>query len=310
MQIIADVLTSVKVGDPTVYRNLTVFPLFGDSATAAEYLTLDEALEQKCAVITEVSESGSVPELKFINSGTRSVFLLDGEELIGAKQNRVLNLSIMVAGGKTIVIPVSCVEAGRWNHRSRHFSSAPRAQYAEGRAMKMAQVSASMRSTGKRRSDQMEVWDSISAKSASFAVASDTSAMSDIYEKEGTRLEDYVKSFSVKAGQTGALFAIGGRRVGLELFDSGDTLKKLSAKLLRSYGLDALDHAMSKPSGKEANCTTAEADAFLKNISDAKKEEFAAVGEGVDIRLSGPKLTGAALAVDDRIIHLSAFLSA
>ena len=140
MQIIADVLTSVKVGDPTVYRNLTVFPLFGDSATAAEYLTLDEALEQKCAVITEVSESGSVPELKFINSGTRSVFLLDGEELIGAKQNRVLNLSIMVAGGKTIVIPVSCVEAGRWSHRSRHFSSAPRAQYAEGRAMKMAQV--------------------------------------------------------------------------------------------------------------------------------------------------------------------------
>ena len=310
MQKIVDALTGVRIGDPMVFGNLTVFPLFGKSAAAADYLTLDEALEKKCAEITEVSEGGIVPELKFINSGDQNVFLLDGEELIGAKQNRILNLSILVAAGKTIIIPVSCVEAGRWSRRSRGFSSSSSAHYAEGRAHKMAQVSASMLSTGKRSSNQSDVWESISVKSARLGVLSETSAMSDIFEKEAVRLEDYVKSFSPQAKQSGSLFAIGGRVMGMELFDSADTLKKLNAKLLRSYGLDALDRSISKPSEKGIPCTPAEADAFLKGLSEAKGEEFPAVGEGVDIRLSGQNLTGAALAVGDRVIHLCAFLKA
>ncbi len=56
----------------------------------SEYLTLDEALAAKTATVTEVSESGSVPELYFQNEGDLPVLLLDGEELVGAKQNRVL----------------------------------------------------------------------------------------------------------------------------------------------------------------------------------------------------------------------------
>lgn len=304
---IADAAASYRLGEPMVYRNLTVFPLFGSRVLAADYITLDEALEQKCSMVTEVSESGSVPELKFVNSGTRRIFLLDGEQLIGAKQNRILNLSILVAAGKTLIIPVSCVEAGRWRHRTSHFDSAKSLHYAKGRASKMAQVSASMRSTGQRRSDQAEVWKDISEKSARFMVASETSAMNDIYEHESTGLEDYVGSFPVLEGQAGAVFAIGARVVGLELFDSAETLRKLFPKLLRSYGLDALDYARSKPSEKETQCTLAEADAFLKRVSNAEGKEFPAIGEGRDIRLSDRNLTGAALAADDRIIHLSAF---
>jgi len=152
MRQIADQVHSVKIGAPKTFKNMTVFPLMGGQAIAADYNTLDEALAQKLAAIAEVSEGGSVPELKFVNSGDKKVFLLDGEELVGAKQNRALNLSIMVPVGKTLVVPVSCVEAGRWHHRSREFASAPRAQYAEGRAKKMAWVSESMKASGRRAS--------------------------------------------------------------------------------------------------------------------------------------------------------------
>jgi hypothetical protein len=79
MKQIVDQALGVKIGAPTTFKNMTVFPLIGGQGTAADYLTLDEALAQKLAAITEVSEGGSVPELKFVNSGDKRVFLLDGE---------------------------------------------------------------------------------------------------------------------------------------------------------------------------------------------------------------------------------------
>ena len=160
MKLIEDTISGTRLGDPMTFRNMTVFPLLGHGITP-DYLTLDEALAQKRAKITEVSEGGSVPELRFANESDMPVFLMDGEELIGAKQNRTLNLSILIPAMQTVGIPVSCVERGRWAHRSREFSSAPRAQYAEGRAMKMAQVSASMESSGVRHSNQGAVWQNI-----------------------------------------------------------------------------------------------------------------------------------------------------
>ncbi len=309
MKQVVDKTLDVKIGAPATFKNMTVFPLMGGPSMAADYLTLDEALSQKLAVITEVSEGGRVPELKFVNSGGKKVFLLDGEELVGAKQNRVLNLSIIVPAEKTLVVPVSCVEAGRWHHRSREFASAPRAQYAEGRARKMAQVSESMRAAGGRYSNQGAVWNDINEKFSRFNSSSPTSAMSDIFQQQSAQLEDYVRSFVPAVDQVGAVFAIEGNVVGLELFDSPETLRKLFPKLLRSYGLDALDRARSDPADKRTSRipTEARASAFLRKVSRAKEEVFPALGEGQDIRLSGPGFTGAALAVDGRVIHLSAF---
>ena len=52
---------------------------------------LTEALVQNLIAVTEVCEGGSVPELKVVNKSGTMVLILDGEELIGAKQNRVVN---------------------------------------------------------------------------------------------------------------------------------------------------------------------------------------------------------------------------
>jgi hypothetical protein len=302
---------NVKIGMSSTFKNMTVFPLMGGSGIDTDYITLDEALAQKLAVITEVSEAGRIPELSFINCGGQKIFLLDGEELVGAKQNRILNLSIMVPAWKTMIVPVSCVEAGRWHHSSREFSSAPRAHHAEGRAKKMAHVSQSMKASGSRASNQGQVWEDIDMKLSRFKASSPTSAMSDIFEQQAVQLDDYLRSFTPAEDQVGAVFAIEGKVVGLELFDSPETLRKLYPKLLRSYGLDALDRALSKSAELKDHKipTRAKAAAFIRKVTQTKGDEFSAVGEGRDLRLTGPKLTGAALAVDGRVVHLSAFAS-
>ncbi len=305
MKIITDALSGTQIGTPVSFRNLTLFPILGEGAAGgAEYLTLEEALARKEARVTEVCESGSVPELLFANEGALPIFLLDGEELIGARQNRVLNLSILVAGGRTLVIPVSCVERGRWHARSREFSSAARAQYSKGRASRMAQVTESMKHGG-RQSDQQAVWHDLELKFGELAADSPTRAMSDIYDGESARLEGYVRKFLPERGQVGALFGIGGRVAGIELFCSDVMLSKLLPKLVRSYGLDALGETGEEPGG--AALTVKEAARFMSRIGRARALRMPALGEGEDVRLSGRTLSGAALIKDGAVVHLSAF---
>jgi hypothetical protein len=158
-------LRDLQLGSPASLGDLTVISLLTDLSTRSSYLTLDEAIADHVAEITEVSEGGAVGQLKVKNGAKRPVLILDGEELVGAKQNRIVNLTILVAAASTLEIPVTCVEAGRWGYRSRTFSSAGRAHYASARAMKLGQVSRSMATDGARRADQHAVWAHIANKS-------------------------------------------------------------------------------------------------------------------------------------------------
>jgi hypothetical protein len=196
MNPIAQSLSALHAGAPQSFRNMTFVPLFAAGEREPDYLTLDEALERKLAHVTEVSESGSVPELRFVNDAESPVLLVDGEELVGAKQNRILNLTILVGGMKQVVIPVSCVEQGRWAYRSQHFAAARRNLFAKARAKKMARVSESMARTGTRRADQGEIWNDISVKFDLMGCESPSMAMADIFEAKGVSLGDYVAASS------------------------------------------------------------------------------------------------------------------
>ena len=102
-------LDQIKIGGKQVYKNLALFPLLSAQADSLDYLTLDEALKEGLVEVTEVSEGGHVPDLKVVNKSPRMVLILDGEELVGAKQNRIVNTTILVAAYSTLVIPVSGV---------------------------------------------------------------------------------------------------------------------------------------------------------------------------------------------------------
>src|SRR5689334_20039884 len=127
---IDNTLSQIEIGLESTFDNMTIFPLLDGHRGAADYLTLDEALGGGLVHITEVSVEGSVTDLELTNESDQPVFLLDGEELIGAKQNRVLNLTILAPAKRTIVIPVSCVEAGRWSRRSARFTTSSQAHFA------------------------------------------------------------------------------------------------------------------------------------------------------------------------------------
>ena len=114
-------LERIIFGEIQVHGHVAVIPMIGNGNSGPDYLTMKEAMESHLLAVTEVTEGGTVPELKVINQAEKPVLFLDGEELSGAKQNRVLNATILLREKSSTVIPVSCTEHGRWSYQSSHF---------------------------------------------------------------------------------------------------------------------------------------------------------------------------------------------
>jgi hypothetical protein len=297
-----DLLAGLSVDAPTTYGALTIFPLVaGEDALPPEYLVLDEALATGRFRITELSDNGVVSTILAVNETASPVFLLDGEELIGAKQNRVLNLSLMLAADSETQIPVSCVEAGRWRHDSGAFQAADRALFARGRAAKMTQVTRSLCLDAGPVSDQGAIWDEISVKSRDMRVESPTGAMAAMYDSHQGDLKAYADAFPGRSGQIGAVYVIGGAVAGIEAFHSARTFAALAPKLLASYALDAMEHAASEP------LAATDVEGFIEAVRATPNRRFPAAGIGETIRLSGADAVGAVLEVSGAGIHLSAF---
>ena len=272
-----------------------------------DYDTLDDALDKKSIEILEVAKEGSVPELRVINESSIMVLILDGEELVGAKQNRIVNTTILVPGDSSIIIPVSCVEQGRWSYKSPSFSTEDRMMSSNLRAMKSQHVNYSVREEGKFRSDQGVLWEEISDKAKRHDAASPSMAMSEIYEKEKPLLKEYIDGFSNTESQMGAVFMINGKIAGMDCFGKPETFLSVFKKLVGSYALDAIDWIKEK---KEFKVLKSEVTKFIKETSKANIETQKSVGEGIDCRLETKKITGFTLCHEEQIPHMSVFVKA
>lgn len=297
-------LASLKLGEPTSHQGLAVFPLLAQGGPPPDYVLLDAALADGQVSISEVSESGHVPELRLENRAPLPLLLIEGEELVGAKQNRVLNTSLLIAPKSSVTIPVSCVEAGRWRSTGSHFDSSGAMFHSSGRARKVSDVSASVRERGEYRSDQGAVWDSVARAAERLSVASPTQAYSDVVRERHDDLGTFRAAFRAVPGQTGMLAILGGRVLGLDLFAAPATLAALLPKLATSYALDAVEAEAPAPA-PEKNAEVARG--FLDAVGAAPLTAHPSVSLGQSLRLASPHVAGAALLYGERVLHLCAF---
>ena len=302
--VIKEYLGQIKIGRKQSYRNLALFPLLSEYAPTLDYLTLDEAFSGGLIDVGEIDQGGSVPEIKVVNRAPKRVLILDGEELVGAKQNRIVNTTIIVAAHSTTVIPVSCVEQGRWDYRGAGFRSEGRVMSAELRSMKAGQVHESVRAMGEFRSDQGALWNEIGEKAERMQAPSPSMAMSNIYEKETPTLREYVARFRPVDMQIGAILMVNGRIAGLDSFAGPGAFSKYFKKLLESYALDAIDRFEPK---KEHKVRRGDVTTFLKDSLSTEVESRPSVALGTDCRIASDKLTGFALTLDGQVLHLAVF---
>jgi hypothetical protein len=298
-------VAGLTFGESQVLRNLALIPVFGAPEGGPVYISLRQAMQRRGLVIREVSSSGSVPDLLVENAGDDPVMILDGEELLGAKQNRVLNTTVMIPARSKVVVPVSCTERGRWGYSSPVFAESDAMLHHSARVHKSEGVHAALRADGSHRSRQGEVWQDIQTLHMEAHVASPTHAMHDVYVERREQLADIEGAFRLQAGQVGGVFMVDGKVTGLEAVSRPEVYADVHLKLVRSYGLEATLRGGSQATGDDWPAMQA----FLDRLVECKWEPFPAVGAGEDLRAEDAGLVGSALLVDKVPVHLALFAS-
>lgn len=293
-------LPQLQIGQPLTCNSLTVFPLYAEAGKPAEYQLADEAIAASTVAVQEVSEGGSVPELLVENTGDCRVLFLEGEELRGAKQNRILNTSILVPAKSKIKVPVSCVEQGRWRHTSKHFGSGKvRSPHSLHYKLK-ASVSESLKREASHRSDQGAVWDEVEKKQAAFGYSSKTMAMSDTYDNLADKMTEYREQLKYPEGAVGVAVAVGLKVVCVDVFDKPGTCQKAWDRLLSGCIIDALDGTAGEG---QADAKTVEQ--VLGESKATAWSEAPAVGEGQEYRAEFNGSIGSALSLDEAVVHMN-----
>lgn len=269
---------------------------------------------------------GSVPAIEAVTK-EHPVVLFAGDTVVGGKQNRIINVTVWLAAMKVTSIPVSCLEAGRWNDGFR-FAAGRKVDYllrsrmidqldARARAEYAALDREDAPHAARRASyaaDQGAVWQEIAAKQTRAAVHSPTAALHDLYERETADLASIVTAFPCPAGASGLAVGIGGRLVALELFDSAATLAEQWPRLVEGAASAYLDDRRAVVAGLEPAPRHRYPDEgalgrLLGRAGHALGDAVVgpSVGEGFDVRLRGEKVRGGALVVAGQPVHIELF---
>jgi hypothetical protein len=292
-------LPEVRVGAPIYHEALAVFPLFSPADLGVEYLLSDEAIKAGSVSVEETSEGGSVPNLLVTNQSASKVLFLEGEELRGAKQNRVLNTSVLVAGYSKTTIPVSCVEQGRWRYRSHQFVSGETHSSSKLRHYLKQSVSNSLQAGQGHLSDQMAVWGEVARQMTSLGSSSPTGAMADTYQAYRAKLNEFYQRLVYVDGATGVAIAVGKQVVALDLFDKPATCRKVWERLLTGVVMDALEAPTSVQGAQPTDV-----EELLSRLRTAKWDHVPAVGEGQEFRSDADQQTHASvLFFGESVLH-------
>ena len=306
---VRDLVQTVELGASVSQMGLTVFPLLVHQPVEMDYIGLSQALNEGLFSISELDKNPTVSRLLVQNQGERPVLMLDGEELEGGKQNRVLNTTILFPARTTGPVPVSCTEQGRWSNHAHPVSSETIVMNHRGRCRKSVSVSENLNTVHSYASDQQAVWEEVEYLHQGVGTHSHTSAMREAFRVHEAVLGRLTEAAKCVEGQHGLLVMLNGHPLGLDLISHPAVYRTYHRKLLFSYATGALELLLNDrlevPETEKCLCKAALS--FLERLQQAAAREHSSMGMGHDVRIMAPRLAGSALRVEQTYLHLAVF---
>ncbi|WP_305514479.1 ARPP-1 family domain-containing protein [Methanobrevibacter sp. V14] len=287
-----EVNRDIDILTPQSHKNITIIPLKTQINNKLDILTLKNGFELGLVQVKEC-EVSTVNTLIVENNAITPLILIDGEEVIGGDQNRLVNNTIVMEPKSTMKIPVSCTERGRWGYKSEFKNSDYIANYNTRRSKEIASRS--------RSQYQDVIWSSINDLEDENSYASPTSAMEESYEQLKSNHDKIIKEFEIVDGQNGVLIMINGEIKGFELFLNPTIYNAFHEKILKSYLIDA------KIEDKIFTVNIDTVREIINNVFDSTFEKRENMGLEKPYDFENPEGLGKLYLYENQIIHLSYF---
>ena len=293
-------LPKLELTTPIQHESFTIVPIRLATKTAATYMLAEDAIRDQHLIVEEVGSGGRVPTLSVENRGEQLVLILEGQELVGAKQNRIVNTSVLIPAGEKHEIPVSCVERGRWRYqRNRNFASGSYAT-AKLRGKLKRSVSDSLKRKQGHKSDQREVWAEVSQLHKQHNVHSTTDSMSDAFSRHQQRRTDFRDRLPYVDGAFGLAMLNGPNVLSIDIFDKPETCLSVWSRLVQSAVLDL------HPVPNQTIDAVQIVEQLLATAESSQWDENPVAGAGKEYRADvSIEFTGSALCLTDSPVHTS-----
>jgi ARG/rhodanese/phosphatase superfamily protein len=293
----------LELGPATQAGPLEIVPVLWSGANGVPSLLAHRALADGGLEIVE-KNGGVVQELLALSKSPVPILILEGETLLGAKQNRMVAHTVVVGPGTRVVIPVGCMERGRWHMRSAKFSSGvgSSAWYMK-RDAKQDVMEA--RFDGMAPSlKQSRLWSQVEDELQRESVISPSSDYHTVMEARSSDAAACVQGIRALPGQVGVMAVRDGALVGLELVGHPETWGQMSDRVLTSLLPAAYDESPSR--GRRGGRD------WMSAVRDAAERLKArpAVGLGRDVEIEDGGLIGSGVWMGDRFAHLSVYARA
>jgi hypothetical protein len=287
-------LHAAEIGQPWQEGGLTIFPVrLNKTPIFGPVLTADEALRNGVLTIKEIG-SGQVNKVTAYNKSDRHVFLMAGQAVSGAKQDRMISEDTLLPPNSTTEVAVWCVDHGRWTPGQTDFRAGE--FFAPAAVRREAAVSKS----------QQRVWDSVAEVQSGVGAAPGSLATAVNSPKVRIETQPYRDKLiplpDKRPGTYGVIVAYGDEFLAADIFYTSSLFERLWPKLLDSYLLDIAGR--SKSHGRPS---VADAERFLGQLYWAQRSSASTPGAGRRVELRTGTIYGSALIMRSSVIHLEAF---
>jgi beta-lactamase regulating signal transducer with metallopeptidase domain len=293
---LARYLDGVKIAEPIIYRQLSVYPLLVADVPLLKgpWLTLEKALSQGIVDVREKAER-RIDLIQIENhSPDANVFIMYGDVIVGGMQTRAVRQDVVLAPGQKTDLLVFAVEFPR-PFGERQFSGGSKTMLPQSILLEI-----------RKCADQERIYADVSRVDLSLD-AENASESIDVALKS-TRVRKKLEEVrqriipQIPGGAVGFLFVDHGRAVGADFLGSRELARELLPKLLDSYVVDCVLLGGSDSDRAAKNDRRVASD-FLERVRRSGSQLETPLGSGDGLCSRGNGLMGDGVSFDEMPVH-------